>query len=108
MNTPWNSLPSVELLIILEQIRNRSQSLKVRSAIRQAEDAIRAAEGMKKAIRDLLKEHNSVATIAREAKPSAYYKTVTEVPHVAIWAVRDYLKAVPERNHEQTEVEAAD
>lgn len=102
--TPWNNLPTVELLMVLEKIRTTPRTSaganKIRAALKQAEDAIRAAEKMKQSIRDLLE-------VQRVLMPGVRYISVpnyailNDGPINARKALLDYLTAVPERDHEQ-------
>jgi len=104
----WNSLNKVELIMMLAKIRNTNRTgasaNKIRSALRQAEQAIEAAEQMKHALREMQAlVADFMPNIGRCALQN--YARMNDAPIAARQAITNYLIAVPERpkdgDHEQ-------
>lgn len=106
MKTSWNNLPKVELMMVLERIRNTPRTSaganKIRAAIKQAENAIEAAEQMKRALREMqLLVNDFMPNIGRCSLQN--YARMNDAPIAARAAIVNYLAAVPEREHVETE-----
>lgn len=100
MNEPWHALPKVELLMQLEKIRTQPRTSagagKIRSALRQAENAIRAAEEMKAALRAMLQVQDALMPGVRYIAVQNYAQ-LNDAPLAARKAIDAYLHAIPER-----------
>lgn len=96
----WQQLNKVELIMMLDKLRNThrtgASANKIRHCLRQAAEAIEAAEQMKHALREMqLLVNDFMPHIGRIALQN--YARMNDAPIAARQAIVNYLAAVPER-----------